>query len=46
MLCTFLSLSKIYNFVDGNHNSRNISEGDEVLRSRPILAVGRTKKNR
>ena len=30
MLCTFLSSSKIYNFVNGNHKSRNISEGKEV----------------
>ena len=40
----FLSLSKIYNFVNGNHNSRNKSEGKKVLKSRQILAVGCTKK--
>ena len=44
MLCTFLSLSKIYKFVNINHNSCNISEGEEVLKSRRILAVGSTKK--
>ena len=44
MLCTFLSLSNIYNFVIGNHNSQNISEGEKVLRSRQILTVGCAKK--
>ena len=44
MLCTFLNLSKIYNFVSSNDNSRNISEGEEVLKSREILAVRCTKK--
>ena len=44
MLCTFFTLSKTYNFVSGNHISRNISEGEEVLKSRQILAVGCTKK--
>ena len=44
MLCTFLSLSKIYNFVNNNHNSRNISEYEKVLKSRQILAVGYPKK--
>ena len=44
MLCTFLNLSKLYNFVSGNHNLRNMSEGEEVLKSRQILAVGCTNK--
>ena len=44
MHCTFLSLSEIYNFVNDNHNSRNISEGIEVVKSRQILTVGCTKK--
>ena len=44
MLLTFLSLSKICNFVNGNHNLRNISEGEEVLKSRQISAIGCTKK--
>ena len=41
---TFLRLSKIYNFVNGNQNSRNINEGEEVLKSGQILAVGCTNK--
>ena len=44
MPCTFLSLLKMYNFVNGNRNSRNSSEGKEELKSRQILAVGCTMK--
>ena len=44
MLCTVLNLAKMYNFVNGNHNSRSISEGEEVLKSRQILAIACTKK--
>ena len=34
----------VYNFVNDNRNSRNVSEGEEVLKSRQILAVGYSKK--
>ena len=44
ILHTILSLSQIYNFINGNHNSRNISESKEELQSGQILAVGCTKK--
>ena len=44
LLCTFLSSSTIYNFVNGDHNSWNISEGEQDLKSRQILAVGYSKK--
>ena len=42
-LC-FVRLSKIHNFVNAHHNSQNTSEGEEVLKSSLILAVGLTKK--
>ena len=32
------------NVVNGNHNSQNISEGQEVIKSRPILATRCAKK--
>ena len=44
MLCMFLSLYKIYNFVNDNRNLRDMSEGEEVLKSLQILAVGCSKK--
>ena len=41
---TCLRLSKIYNFVNGNQNLQNISEGEELLMSGQIVVVGRTNK--
>ena len=41
---TCLRLSKIYNFVNGNQNLQNISEGEELVMSGQIEVVGRTNK--
>ena len=44
MLRTFLRFSKIYNFVNGDQNSRNICEGEVVVMSGQIVAIGCTNK--
>ena len=43
-LYVFKFVKNIYNFVNDNRNLRDISEGEEVLKSRQILAVGCSKK--
>ena len=36
----FLRLSQIYEFAKANFNSRNMNEGEEVLKSGQVITVG------